>query len=191
MHRGTLPLPAGFELCPYCPDGHRLRWHGGYQRYAVSAKREDRVWIRRLLCATHGRTVSLLPDFLLPRKQHVWDVIAAFFHAFAWLGLSLAASMRKAIPSAASRQKAWYWCHSLLRQRTTIRTYLREACRGAAPARPRGLRPAVTALLAPLLRTDRSYAHDWPEHSRRMHARHGRTLLWCNRRADRPRTRHG
>jgi hypothetical protein len=48
-----------------------MHHHGRYWRTAVTGRRVYRIPIYRWCCVTHGGTVSLLPDFLVPYAQFV------------------------------------------------------------------------------------------------------------------------
>ncbi len=67
--RKEIPYPT-FDHCPQCNHFVNLERHGYYQR---NIPEENSVWeldICRYLCPHCGRTVSLLPWFLLPFFQH-------------------------------------------------------------------------------------------------------------------------
>lgn len=67
--REEIPYPT-FNHCPQCGHFVNLVRHGYYQRHIPE---EDRVWVLdicRYLCPDCGRTLSLLPWFLLPFFQH-------------------------------------------------------------------------------------------------------------------------
>ncbi|MCL6449523.1 MAG: DUF6431 domain-containing protein [Armatimonadetes bacterium] len=48
--------------------------HGKYQRNAFTWKDSFKIFIYRFKCSTCGHTQSLLPSFIGPRQQVVWDV---------------------------------------------------------------------------------------------------------------------
>jgi len=187
---GITSVPQGGDLCPFCKPSHRLRRHGTYQRNAVTAEQVFRICIQRLLCAATGQTVSILPDFLLPRKQHLIPVVASFFSAFALQGLSLAASMSLATIIYPSRQKGTYWIRCLVGNMPTIRAYMASvrprqdasestklrhvATDGSLVARLRG---RLAPLLHLLREKFRSLAVAFRFHSRNLHARFARALL--------------
>jgi hypothetical protein len=85
------------RCCPFCDDPHPLRVHGWYERYVILPPTEgtEQIPVRRLLCARVGRTVSLLPDFCLPRRQHGAGVLGLFLHGRV-AGLSLLAALCRA-----------------------------------------------------------------------------------------------
>lgn len=60
------PYPE-LQQCPRCKD--RLIKHGFYQRNILTVNRYYSVYIRRYKCKHCGRTVSILPNFLIPRFQ--------------------------------------------------------------------------------------------------------------------------
>jgi len=187
---GITEVPQGADLCPFCEPSHRLRRHGTYRRTAVTADAVFFVSIQRLLCAATGKTVSLLPDFLLPRKQHVIPVVAAFFLAFALQNLSLAASMVYATTIYPSRQKGTHWIRCLLRNVPAVRAYLASVLprqripqsEAAPPPSPRsGFITRARARLKPLLELlrngFRSLQDAFRFHSRNLHIRFARALL--------------
>jgi hypothetical protein len=148
------------------------------------------VSIQRLLCAATGKTVSILPDFLLPRKQHVIPVVAAFFLVFTLQHLSLAASMAYATIIYPSRQKGTYWIRCLLRNVPAVRAYLASVLphqriprsEAVPPPSPRsGFITRARARLKPLLELlrngFRSLQDAFRFHSRNLHIRFARALL--------------
>jgi len=187
---GMTSVPQGADLCPFCEPSHRLRRHGTYQRTAVTADEVFCICIRRLLCAATGQTVSLLPDFLLPCKQHVIRAIAAFFEAFACRGLSLAAAMSLATIVYPSRQKGTYWIRCLTANMPVIQSYMasirpRQAAPESKKARradPDGgfiarARGRLVSLLDLLRKGFRSLEDAFRFHSRTLYARFTKALL--------------
>jgi len=142
--------------CPVCPDGHRLWRHGWYQRTAILADGETLVIpVMRLLCRRTGTTVSLLPEFCLPGRQHGPAVLGVFLQELLVSGLSLVRAMRRARPDAPLGHSL---PQSLLagfqRRLPQIRAWLaRRRARAPTPCRgasrwPLELRVAAGALLA-------------------------------------------
>jgi hypothetical protein len=180
--RAPSSIPSGSDLCPFCRPTHRLRRHGSYCRNAVTAVDSHRIAVQRLYCPATGRTVSLLPDFLVPRKQHTAPVIAAFLYAFAWLGLGLAAAVSKATRVYPSRQKGRFWARAIAARGHVIRAYVAtQRARVSAPpsdalllAHP--VRRLLYSLLAPLRVGYADLPAAFVHHSRRMHAAHGLAL---------------
>lgn len=129
---------AGARECPFCSDKHRLRRHGHYDRFALLLGDQEpiRVRICRLLCARTGKTVSLLPDFCLPRRQHGPAIVGAFLSSYAEGG-TLLASLRAARPDAAGHSVAQSLRKGFLARAGPIRAYL-------ARLRARAIDPPVT-----------------------------------------------
>ena len=97
--RPQVILTEGLRACPFCSDGHRLRGHGSYERFAIVERGAvHKISVLRLLCALEGRTLSLLPDFCLPRRQHGPEILGVFLEALILGGLTLRGAMRRARP---------------------------------------------------------------------------------------------
>ncbi|WP_373233430.1 DUF6431 domain-containing protein [Cohnella sp.] len=61
--------------CPICRAHKRLLRHGFYDRNAIDEAESYRIPICRLFCTDCGKTVSILPTFLLPYFQHAMEYI--------------------------------------------------------------------------------------------------------------------
>jgi hypothetical protein len=177
------PVPPDAALCPFCAKPHRLRRHGFYTRTVVDG---DAVWdilIRRLLCATTGHTVSLLPDFLVPRKRHSLLVIATFLYAFAWTGVTLLTAVRQATRSYVSYQKGAFWCRAIRDRSAKIQQYASTlAERGPtvadiAPPLDTPSRRTLRILLQPLLDGHDNLVSALVHHSTCMHGRCGCSVV--------------
>lgn len=59
-----------FSSCLVCKAVGCLREHGFYERNTVLGSKAYRIVIRRYVCCDCGRTVSVLPNFLLPFFQY-------------------------------------------------------------------------------------------------------------------------
>ena len=64
--------------CPQCQAQHSLIAHGFYSRTLVDAAFDGSIRVRRYLCRSCKRTVSLLPEFALNRELTIQDVIVRF-----------------------------------------------------------------------------------------------------------------
>jgi Domain of unknown function (DUF6431) len=64
--------------CPLCQTSGPLRAHGFYCRTLVDVKYDGSIRVRRYLCLLCGRTVSLLPEFVLPYLRFAVQVIGLF-----------------------------------------------------------------------------------------------------------------
>jgi hypothetical protein len=67
--------------CPQCQAKHPLTAHGFYTRTLVDSNFDGSIRVRRYLCETCKRTVSLLPEFALPYLRFSIAVIALFLAA--------------------------------------------------------------------------------------------------------------
>lgn len=159
--------------CPICSDKHRLRLHGHYHRVVLVPGDQAplRVPIRRLLCARTGKTVSLLPDFCLPRRQHGPAILGTFLSSYT-KGLSLLAALRSARPDAPGHSVAQSLRNGFLARAGPIRTYLaRLRARALEPAPTVvGRRREVAALLVGLCHGFATAADAFVRHGVELHA---------------------
>ena len=125
--------------CPFCSDGHKLRLHGHYQRFVLLPGGEApvRITVRRLLCGRTGATVSLLPDFCVPGRQHGPEILGGFLSAYA-AGESLMVALRAVRPDAAGHSVAQSLRDGFLARAGPIRAYV-------ARLRSRVIEPGVIA----------------------------------------------
>jgi len=118
--------------CPFCGVDHALRLHGWYWRWMLlpDPEKPRRIPVRRLYCPHARRTVSLLPDFCLPRRQHGPAILALFLKVFlAGAGLLQALrTVRRAAPCHAVAQSLR---DGFLKRADKIRAYLAQRHRRA------------------------------------------------------------
>jgi len=69
------------DHCPQCQIKHPLTAHGFYVRTLIDTAFDGVIRVRRYLCEACRRTVSLLPDFVLPYLRSSLTVIALFLVA--------------------------------------------------------------------------------------------------------------
>jgi len=164
----------GARECPFCGDGHRLRLHGHYSRFALlpGDQEPQRLPIRRLLCARTGRTVSLLPDFCLPRRQHGPAIVGTFLSRYAE-GAPLLAALRAARPDAPGHSVAQSLRRGFLTRAGPIRVYLARLRAQVLepPPSPTGRRREVAALLVGLCHGIATAAEAFVHHGVDLHAR--------------------
>lgn len=140
------------RACPFCADQHRLRLHGHYHRLVLlEGDRTARVPVRRLLCVHTGRTVSLLPDFCIPRRQHGPAILGTFLAGYAE-GQPLLTALRAARPDAPGHSVAQSLRGGFLARGGGIRTLLASLRARALEPTPStaGLRGEVSVLLGAL-----------------------------------------
>ena len=91
--------------CPQCQAKDPLTAHGFYTRTVIDAVFDGAIRIRRYLCESCCRTVSLLPQFVLPYLRSSLTVIALFLLA----RLVQAKSLPSSLPPAAPYQRGQFW----------------------------------------------------------------------------------
>jgi hypothetical protein len=117
----------------------------------VEDGRTARVPVRRLLCVHTGRTVSLLPDFCIPRRQHGAGIVGTFLAGYAE-GKPLLAALRAVRPDAPGHSVAQSLRRGFLARAGRIRTFLaslRARAIEPPPLAP-GVRREVSVLLGAL-----------------------------------------
>ena len=80
------------DRCPQCQAAHELIAHGFYRRTLVDRSFDGSIRVRRYLCRSCKRTVSLLPQFALPHLRFGITVIALFLIARLLRGHTLSAA---------------------------------------------------------------------------------------------------
>lgn len=91
--------------CPLCHAKHPLTAHGFYSRTIIDPSFDGIIQVRRYLCRTCRRTVSLLPEFALPYLRSSITVMALFLVA----RLLLAKSLIAALPATSPYQRGQFW----------------------------------------------------------------------------------
>lgn len=94
--------------CPQCQTKHPLSAHGFYTRTLIDTAFDGVIRVRRYLCNACQRTVSLLPEFILPYLRSSLTVIALFLVARLLDGQTLAAAARSA-PPPMPYQRGQFW----------------------------------------------------------------------------------
>lgn len=170
-------LTDDLRACPFCPDDHRLQSNGSYERFAiVEDGAQHRIPVLRLLCVRTGRTLSLLPDFCLPRRQHGPAVLGVFLEALILGGLTLTGAMRRARPDAPSGHSLpQSLLRGFVRRLPPIRSWLAARRHRfpdlAAPPRPRPIEWVQT--VAALLEAGADVGAAFTANGRRFHAATG------------------
>jgi transposase-like protein len=103
------------SYCPQCQARHPLTAHGFYTRTLIGVAFDRIIRIRRYLCQSCKRTVSLLPEFVLPYLRSSILVIALFLLARLLRGQTLAAAV-KATQSSMPYQRGQFWIRRFCRQ---------------------------------------------------------------------------
>jgi len=91
--------------CPQCLAKHPLTAHGFYTRTLIDTAFDGVIRVRRYLCQTCQRTVSLLPEFVLAYLRSSLSVIALFLIA----RLLLTQTLSNAAPPPMPYQRGQFW----------------------------------------------------------------------------------
>ena len=91
--------------CPQCLAKDPLTAHGFYTRTIIDSSFDGPIPVRRYLCQSCRRTVSLLPEFALPYFRSSVTVIAMFLVA----RLQLAKTLATALPPSSPYQRGQLW----------------------------------------------------------------------------------
>jgi len=122
------------DHCPQCEAKRPLTGHGFYRRTLVDATFDGVIRVRRYLCRSCKRTVSLLPEFVLPWLRSSISVIALFLAARLLNGLTLVAAAWAAAQTAMPYQRGQFWIRRFQRQAPALSLALVPL---AAPGHPR------------------------------------------------------
>ena len=102
--------------CPLCQAWSCLLAHGFYYRTLVHKDFDDSIPIRRYLCRVCRRTVSLLPDFVLPYLRHSTVLISLFLVSRLLAGGSLAEAAQAAFQPGMPYQRGQFWVRRFRKQ---------------------------------------------------------------------------
>jgi transposase-like protein len=94
--------------CPQCQTKHPLTAHGFYTRTLIDTAFDGIIRVRRYLCKTCQRTISLLPEFILPYLRSSLTVIALLLVARLFRGQTITAAARTA-PPPTPYQRGQFW----------------------------------------------------------------------------------
>ena len=97
------------DHCPQCEAKAPLRGHGFYRRTLVQIGFDGIVRVRRYLCRSCKRTVSLLPEFALPYLRFGISLISLFLVARLLKGQTLQASAAAAGQPRMPYQRGQFW----------------------------------------------------------------------------------
>ena len=106
--------------CPLCQALSCLLAHGFYCRTLVHKDFDDSIPIRRYLCCVCRRTVSLLPDFVLPYLRHSMVIISLFLVSRLLAGGSLAEAAQAAFQPGMPYQRGQFWVRRFRKQAASL-----------------------------------------------------------------------
>ena len=122
------------DHCPQCEAKRPLTGHGFYRRTLVDAAFDGFIRVRRYLCRSCKRTLSLLPEFVLPWLRFSISLIALFLAARLLNGLTLVAAARAAAQTVMPYQRGQFWIRRFQKQAPALSLALVPL---AAPGHPR------------------------------------------------------
>ena len=104
------------DRCPQCPANEPLTAHGFYVRTIVDVEFDGCIRVRRYLCYGCQRTVSLLPQFVLPYLRFSILVISLFLIARLLNGCTLEAAAQAAAQPGMPYQRGQFWVRRFQKQ---------------------------------------------------------------------------
>jgi hypothetical protein len=104
------------DHCPQCHASPPLTAHGFYHRTLGDLEFDGVIPVRRYLCHSCKRTVSLLPQFALPFLRFSIPVISLFLIARLLNGYTLQASAHAAAQPAMPYQRGQLWSRRFQQQ---------------------------------------------------------------------------
>jgi hypothetical protein len=122
------------DHCPQCAARQPLIAHGFYSRTLVEAGFDGSIQVRRYLCRSCRRTVSLLPQFALPYLRFGITVISLFLVSRLLQGLTLAAAALAASQKAMPYQRGQFWIRRFGKQAERLCAALAALCAPASAA---------------------------------------------------------
>jgi transposase-like protein len=107
------------DHCPQCHAKQPLTAHGFYTRTLIDTAFDGVIRVRRYLCQACRRTVSLLPEFVLPYLRSSLTVIALFLVARLFLAQTLNGAAATA-PPPMPYQRGQFWIRRFRAQAETL-----------------------------------------------------------------------
>ena len=108
------------DHCPQCQASPPLTAHGFYHRTLGDVEFDGVIPVRRYLCHSCKRTVSLLPQFALPFLRFSIPVISLFLIARLLNGYTLQASAQAAAQPAMPYQRGQLWSRRFQKQAESL-----------------------------------------------------------------------
>jgi len=104
------------DHCPQCEAMRPLNAHGFYSRTLVDVELDGSIRVRRYLCCSCKRTVSLLPDFSLPYLRFGITAVALFLVARLLVGCTLNVAAVVARQPSMPYQRGQFWIRRFRKQ---------------------------------------------------------------------------
>jgi hypothetical protein len=106
--------------CPLCRAGACFLAHGFYYRTVVDVGFDGSIAVRRYLCRLCRRTVSLLPDFVLPYLRHSIVIISLFLVSRLLTLRSLREAAQAAFQPGMPYQRGQFWVRRFRKQAAAL-----------------------------------------------------------------------
>lgn len=106
--------------CPQCQLKLPLSGHGFYRRTLVDLGFDGSIRVRRYRCRSCKRTVSLLPEFVLPYLRFGLSVISLFLVARLLEGATLEMAAAAAQQPAMPYQRGQFWIRRFQKQAAAL-----------------------------------------------------------------------
>lgn len=104
------------DRCPLCRARACFLAHGFYYRTLVHVEFDDSIPIRRYLCRLCRRTVSLLPDFILPYLRHSIVIISLFLVSHLLATRNLREAAQASFQPGMPYQRGQFWVRRFRKQ---------------------------------------------------------------------------
>ena len=104
------------DRCPLCQARRCFLAHGFYYRTVVHLDFDDSIPVRRYLCRLCRRTVSRLPDFVLPYLRISTAIISLFLVSRLGSGCSLREAAQAAFQPDMPYQRGQFWVRRFRKQ---------------------------------------------------------------------------
>ena len=104
------------DHCPQCEARQPMVGHGFYRRTLADVGFDGSIRVRRYLCRSCKRTVSLLPEFALPYLRFSIAVMALFLVARLLEGRTLRAAAAAASQPQMPYQRGQFWVRRFQQQ---------------------------------------------------------------------------
>lgn len=108
------------DHCPLCHTRDPLRAHGFYCRTWVDVTYDGSIRVRRYLCLLCKRTVSLLPEFVLPYLRFSIQVIGLFLVSRLLHKRTLGGAANAASQPNMAYQRGQFWIRRFHQQATAL-----------------------------------------------------------------------
>jgi Domain of unknown function (DUF6431) len=108
------------DHCALCHAPDPLRAHGFYCRTLVDVQYDGSIRVRRYLCLLCKRTVSLLPEFVLPYLRFSIQVIGLFLVSRLLYRRTLRGAAGAALQPNMPYQRGQFWIRRFQQQATAL-----------------------------------------------------------------------